>query len=132
MSMFSAPSSPSDGITWENHNGALILIDVLGQEHGVKTSFGEKDPVRANIAVIDGPGAGETFDDSLIFPTLLISQTRNQIGNKVLGRLGTGNAKPGQKPPWLLQEATPEDIAKAEKWVTEHAKPAVQSAQAPF
>lgn len=132
MSMFSAPSSPSDGISWENHKGALVLIDVIAQEHGVKTTFGEKDPVRANIAIIDGPGAGETFDDSLIFPTLLISQTRGQIGKKVLGRLGTGNAKPGQKPPWLLLEATSDDIAKAEAWVKQNTEPAVTSAAAPF
>jgi hypothetical protein len=35
MNMFASPSLPNDGISWENHNGALLLIEVLGQEHGV-------------------------------------------------------------------------------------------------
>jgi hypothetical protein len=39
------------------------------------------------------------------------------IGQKVLGRLGQGQGKPGQSAPWLLNEATAEDITKAEAWV---------------
>jgi len=50
----------------------------------------------------------------------------------VLGRLGQGQGKPGQSAPWLLQEASADDIAKAEAWVRQNATPIVQSAQAPF
>lgn len=131
MSMFAQPSTPGDGIKWENHKGALLLVEPLSLEPGVKTAFGDADAVKANVHVIDGAGSGEAYDETLIFPKLLVSQTKNQIGQKILGRLGQGTAKPGQSAPWLLQEATADDIAKAEAWVAAN-KPAVTSAQAPF
>jgi hypothetical protein len=132
MTGFKAPAAPGDGITWANHLGALLLVEVVAQEHGVSTVHGPADPVRANVAVIDGPGAGDTYEDTLIFPKLLISQTKGSVGQKVLGRLGQGNQKPGQSAPWLLQEASAEDIAKAEAWVAANSKPAVTSAAPPF
>lgn len=132
MSMFAAPSAPSGGITWADHKDALLLIEPLSFEAGMSTAFGTADAVRANVHVIDGPGAGESYEDTLIFPKILASQTKNQIGQKVLGRLGQGQAKAGQSAPWLLNEATADDIAKAEAWVKNNQAPAVTSAQAPF
>lgn len=132
MSMFAQPSAPSGGITWADHNGALLLIEVKSFEPGVQTSFGVNDAVKADVTVIDGPGAGENYIDTLIFPKLLVAQTKSQLGQKVLGRLGQGQGKPGQSAPWLLNEAAAEDIAKAEAWVQQNAKPAVTSAQPPF
>ena len=71
--------------------------------------------------------------DTLVFPKLLQSQLRSQIGKKVLGRLGQGSAKPGQSAPWLLNEASADDIAKAEAWVRANPAPTgVTSAAAPF
>lgn len=131
MSMFAQPSAPGDGIKWDAHKGALLLVEPLSLEVGVKTSFGDADAVKANVYVIDGQGAGDSYTETLIFPKLLVSQTKNQLGQKILGRLGQGTQKPGQSAPWLLNEATPEDIAKAEAWVVAN-KPTVTSAQAPF
>lgn len=132
MSSFATPSAPSAGIKWENHKGALLLVEPLSFEAGIQTAFGTADAVKANVAVIDGAGAGEKYEETLIFPKLLASQTKGQIGQKVLGRLSQGAAKPGQSAPWLLEPATPEDVAKAEAWVAQNAQPAVTSAQAPF
>lgn len=132
MSMFATPSAPGDGIKWADHLGALLLVDVLGIEAGMQTVHGPTDAVRANVAVIDGTGAGATYDDTLIFPKILASQTKNNVGQKVLGRLSQGAAKPGQSAPWILAEATADDIAKAEAWVKQNQAPAVTSAQAPF
>ena len=130
--MFEKPAAPGEGINWADHKGSLLLVDVITQEHGVTTVHGLADPVRANVAVIDGPGAGQTYNDTLIFPKVLIGQTKSMAGKKVLGRLTTGNQKPGQSPPWMLAEATDEDIRKAEAWVAANSKSAVTSAQAPF
>lgn len=132
MSMFAAPSAPSGGITWADHRGALLLVEPLSFEAGIATSFGITDAVRANVHVIDGPGAGESFDDTLIFPKLLVSQTKNNVGQKVLGRLTQGQAKPGQSAPWLLEAATEADIAKAEAWVKQQQASTVTTAQPPF
>jgi hypothetical protein len=130
--MFEQPSAPGGGIKWDDHKAALLLIEPTSFESQVQTSFGPADAVKASVHVIDGPGAGETYDDTLIFPKLLVSQTKSQLGKKVLGRLGQGQGKPGQSPPWLLNEASAEDITKAEAWVQQNAQPTVTPAQAPF
>ena len=127
--MFSQPSAPSGGITWADHKGHLLLIEPESFEAGFKTSFGDADVVKATISDID---TGDVYDDGLIFPKLLVSQTKGQIGAKVLGRLGQGQAKPGQSAPWLLEEASAEDIAKAEEFVKSRATGGLTSAAAPF
>lgn len=107
---FSKPASAS-GIQWEDYLGKLLLIEPITLETGVKTSLGERDAVRADVTVIDADGDGpEEHKDTLIFPRVLISQTRSLVGEKVLGRLGQGEAKQGQNPPWKLLEATDADV----------------------
>ena len=96
--------------------GSLLLIDVIAQENDVQTSFGPANPIRANVAVLDGGLKGERFDDTLIFPRVLISQLRPNVGAKVLARLGQLPAKPGQSPAWTLQPATDADRSVAEKY----------------
>jgi hypothetical protein len=130
--MFAQPSAPSSGIKWENYKGSLLLIDPKELRAGIATTFGVADAVEADVHVIDGPGAGEDYDACLVFPKLLASQLKNQIGQRVLGRLGQGQAKAGQSAPWILNGASPEDIAKAEAWVAQKAKSTVTSAAAPF
>lgn len=132
MSMFSKPAAPSGGIKWEDHKGALMLIEPLGIETGIQTAFGESDAVRANVSVITGATEAEEYADTLVFPKVLQGQLRSQIGKKVLGRLGQGQGKPGQSAPWVLDEASAEDIAKAEAWVAAQAQPTITSAAAPF
>lgn len=107
---FRGPAT-SVGIQWDEHLGRLLLIEPKAVEKEVQTSFGEKDAVRADITVIDADDTPAVFTDALIFPGVLISQTRPLIGEKVLGRLGQGVAKSGQKPPWRLEDATEDDIA---------------------
>jgi len=124
---FEAPAS-AVGIKWDDYNGDLLLVAVKQVESGIKTSFGEKDAVRADVTILDGTAAGEEFLDTLIFPSVLISQTRSAVGKKVLGRLGQGQAKPGQKPPWRLIEATDEDAAVARA----HLAKIVSPGKAPF
>lgn len=106
---FAAPGAASGGIDWAAVNGSLILITVHDVETDIQTSFGAKDAVRADVAILDGDHAGEEYGDSLIFPKVLISQLRGSKGSKVLGRLGQGEAKKGQQPPWLLAEASEAD-----------------------
>lgn len=107
---FSNPAQAS-GISWDDCLGRLLLIEPKDVEKDIQTAFGLKDAVRADITVIDAPDAPEEYLDALIFPGVLISQTRPLIGEQVLGRLAQGEAKPGQKPPWKLLEATEDDIA---------------------
>jgi hypothetical protein len=107
---FNAPGS-AIGIQWEPYLGRLLLIDVKKEESGIPTAFGTRDAIRAAVTVLDGPTAGEGYADTLVFPQVLQGQLRGSIGGKVLGRLGQGVAKSGQKPPWKLEDPTDADKA---------------------
>ena len=131
MSEFVSAAPPTGGITWADHKGALLIVEPLSVETGIQTSFGAADAVKANVHVLTAPDQTEDYPDCLVFPKLLASQLKGQIGSKVVGRLGQGTAKPGQSAPWLLEPASEDDLAKAKEWLDKQ-KPAVQSAQAPF
>lgn len=123
---FAAPASTA-GLDYQALNGSLLLIEPRGVETDVKTSLGAKDAVQADVAVLDGGHAGTTYSDVLIFPKVLQSQLRSKIGEKVLGRLGQGAAKPGQNAPWTLAAPTEADIAVGVAWIERQAKPAVSA-----
>jgi hypothetical protein len=131
MSMFQQPSAPGGGIAWADHKGALLLIDPHEFRAGISTAFGEADAVEADVHVLAGPGQGEVYIGTLIFPKLLVSQLKGEVGKRILGRLGQGTAKSGQSAPWVLNEATPEDIRTAETWVRTQTS-GITSAEAPF
>lgn len=131
MSEFVSAAPPSGGITWADHKGKLLIVEPIALEQGIQTVHGLSDAVKANVHVLTGPGESEDYLDTLVFPKVLAGQLKGQIGNKVVGRLGQGAAKPGQSAPWLLEEATPDDLTKAQEWLAKQ-KPAVTSAQAPF
>ncbi len=115
--VFASPGEPSSGIQWADHKGALLLLDVHAEEREILTAFGAADAVRATITVLDGEHVGDTYADCLIFPKLLAAQLRSRIGQKVLGRLGQGQAKTAQSPPWLLAEATDADVGIARTYL---------------
>ena len=105
------------GITWEDFKGKLLVVEPLEVEHMV-TAYSkgvEQECIRANVyAVLSKDGSKhEDFEDTLIFPRVLISQTKKRIGKVVVGRLGQGTAKPGQDAPWTLAEATASDMKAA-------------------
>jgi hypothetical protein len=84
------------------------------------------------VAILDGAHKGETFPDALIYPKGLQSQTRPLVGQKVLGRVTQGNAKPGQAPPWLLATATAEDVKVAEAYVANGSAEPDPAGEPPF
>lgn len=122
--LFDAPGSAS-GIKWEDLNGKLLLIQPLSEESGINTAFGPANAVRANVTVLDGPTAGEEFNDTLIFPKVLASQVKGNCGSGRfnLGRLGKGNAKPGQSAPWMLGDPTDADKDAARAHLAAKTKP---------
>lgn len=131
---FAAPAAASSGIQWTDHEGHLLVVEPLEAVTGIQTSFGTADAVRANVHVIDGQPA--TYEDTLIFPKILASQVRPKVGQKVIGRLTRGQAKPGQSAPWLLAEATDADVQAGVAWLAQQqnnqfAAPATQGAGAP-
>lgn len=118
MSQFSPPAAASGGIDWGTLNGCLLIVQPTEIVNQIATSFGPSDAVRANVIIVDGPEAGTHYDDTLIFPKVLKSQLTSKVGQTVLGRLGQGQAKPGQNAPWTLNPAGPADEAAAVKVLT--------------
>lgn len=106
---FAAPAPPGSGIKWEDLAGRLLLIEPSAVKAGIKTAYGESDAVVADIAILDGDAKGDTYPEALVFPKVLQGQLKSKLDEKVLGRLGQGTAKPGQSPPWILEEATAAD-----------------------
>lgn len=120
MTDFASPAS-SDGIEWATLNGALLIIDVTEIVKDIPTVHGTADAVRANVTPVDGPTAGASHEDILVFPRVLKSQLSSRVGKKVLGRLGQGEQKKGQSPPWVLAEATDADKKVAADFVVNQA-----------
>ncbi len=107
---FATPAPPSGGLNFESLAGRLLMVSPHALEDGISTSFGDKQAIRADVVVLDGAAAPDVYDDTLIFPKVLIGQLRSKIGQKVIGRLAQGTAKAGQKPPWILAEGSADDI----------------------
>jgi hypothetical protein len=126
---FNDPSS-SDLLPLDDVNGSLLMFTVYEETDEINTVHGPQTAIRADVVVLDGTLAGTTYDDSLIFPRVLKSQLRRSAGgNLVLGRLGQGNKKPGQNPPWTLAAATDADKVLAQKYVDSHGHPAEVKAE---
>jgi len=122
---FNDPGTGGDRLDYDGVNGALLLFDVKAVESGIATVYGDKSAIRADVAVLDGARKGERLNDTLIFPLVLQGQLRGSVGSMVLGRLGQGTAKVGQKPPWQLAPATEADKALGERYLAYAAAQAV-------
>jgi len=116
--LFDAPSS-SSGLKWDELNGRLLLVKPTEVVDEITTSYGATSAIRADIVVLDGPGAPEEITDTLIFPRVLQSQVRKNAGTgrMNLGRLGQGVKKPGQSAPWQMADPTDDDKVAARSYL---------------
>jgi hypothetical protein len=114
---FADPGSGGDKLPLDELNGSLLLIEALDLKRDIPTTFGNTNAVAANVIVLDGTKKGERFDDTLIFPRVLVSSLSGNIGKKTLGRLGRGTAKPGQSAPWILEPANEAERAIGQKYL---------------
>jgi hypothetical protein len=138
---FNQPAEGGDKAPFPELVGALALFIVREYKTEVPTTFGDKDCVAADVHVIGypqasgviagGPHAGEVFDNALLFQGAIIGALKSFVGKgPVLGRIGLGVAKPGQKPPYTLNPFTQADgAAAAEYWARIQASQMQQPAQ---
>lgn len=119
---FTDPSTAS-GIQWKDLNGSLVLVKVHEAIPEMNTQFGASSAVRADVIVLDGNGAGDEYNDTLVFPKVLQSQLKPKVGGMVLGRVGQGVAKSGQSAPWTLTPANEEDKAKGRAYLAKVTEP---------
>lgn len=117
MSMFTSPGAAGGGWSVADAEGHLVIVEVHSLEKDIPTSLGDKDAIKATVHDITDQ---ETYEDTLIFPRVLIGSLKSRIGDKVLGTIGKGVAKPGQNAPWLLFDAAsdPASVDAATKYLT--------------
>ena len=106
MSMFTAPAAGGGSdVRPADLEGHLLNVEPLEYCESIPTSMGDKDAVRVTLHDVTDSA---TFNDVLWFPKVLVGSLKGRIGQKVLGVLGKGTAKPGQSAPWILIDASTE------------------------
>jgi hypothetical protein len=123
--MSDAFDSPSSGARITDFEGKLLLVKPTSKEEGISTTFGPADAIVADVVVLDGGNDWEQYSDVYVFQKALQGQLKAKVGSGryVLGRLGKGTAKPGQSPPWLLEDPTEEDKEAARTYLKSEEKP---------
>ena len=130
---FTNPAEPGSGdkLPLADLLGNLLLFTVDKTVEDIETQYGKANAVACAVAVLDGTGKGDTYDDTLIFPRVLQSQLRHAVGGgKVLGRLTQGDKQPGKSAPWKLDDPTDADKDIARKYLAYVAEQAKE--EAPF
>ena len=111
MSMFVAPATGSgDSIKPADVEGHLLVVEPIEYIASMATSFGDTDAVRLNVHDIN---AQKTYEQVLWFSGGLVGSLKGRVGQKVLGTMGKGTAKPCMSAPWILQDASGNDKAVA-------------------
>lgn len=117
--LFDAPGSTTS-IKWADHEGRLVLVWPKTEKEFEYD--GESKPViEARVVVLDPPGGTPIeYGTTVIFPRYMQGQVRGNIGKNRpnLGRVGKGEAKPRQSPPWILLDPNEDDKKIAVKFLT--------------
>jgi hypothetical protein len=126
---FTAPVSNTEGVKVADLNGHLLIVTPVEYKTGINTVNGITDAVEVNIVDLD---TNEEHNSLLWFNVALRNALKPLIGNKVLGRIGQGAAKPGKNAPWILLDATGDAtaVAKANAYIAGGIKAPAPVAQA--
>jgi hypothetical protein len=124
---FSAPSSNSESVKVADLNGHLLILEAIEYKTGIPTVHGDADAIEVRINDLE---TGHTHESVLFFNVALKNALKTKIGQKVLARIGQGQAKAGKSAPWILIDATgdADAVAKANAFIA--GTPAVASAPA--
>lgn len=114
---FDSPASGGNVLKPADIEGHLLIVEPMEFRKDVPTSMGESDAIACTVHDIT---TQETHEDILWFSRVLVGSLKSRIGGKVLGRMGKGNAKPGQTAPWILVDASGDtnDVAAATAYLT--------------
>jgi hypothetical protein len=127
---FTAPASNTEGVKVADLNGHLLIVTTIEYKTGINTVNGIAEAIEVSIVDLD---TNEEHHSVLWFNVALRNSLKPLIGNKVLGRIGQGVAKPGKNAPWILLDATGDAtaVAKANAYIAGGIKAPAPVAQAP-
>jgi hypothetical protein len=115
VSQFQQPGVGGDKFEAAAHNGHLMLFFPSQYDQNIPTVNGTADAVTTRIVDLD---TGQVLDDAKVWGKAMVPQLKGAIPDgMVLGRLGQGQSKGGNNPPWILHPHTEQDVARAEQWL---------------
>ena len=126
MSNFQQPGIGGDKFEAARHNGHLMLFFPSQFDQNIPTVNGTADAVTSRIVDLD---TGEVLDDAKVWGKAMVPQLKGAVPDgMVLGRLGQGQSKGGNNPPWILHPHTEQDVAVAEQWLAANPRNQFQNA----
>lgn len=75
--------------------------------------------VRLDYVVCSGDDAGTEFRDGIVLGKILVDSLSRKLGEAVILKLGQGEKKGKNSPPWISLETTPEEDAHIAKVVAQ-------------
>ena len=126
LNIENAPATGGDQFRNADHEGELLVLAVKGTG---KETFenGESEFIVADITIVEGPNAGEQFEDAWVFGRVLFGQLKRKVGRTFVGRIVKGQAQKGKAAPWQLDpvdaETTQRAVAFMRKMLAEQSTP---------
>jgi hypothetical protein len=108
MTFASPGNTSSESIKVADLANHLLIITPTEYKTGIQTVHGIAEAVEVNVYDLDT----NTEHNSLLwFNVALRNALKTKINQKILARIGQGQAKPGKSAPWILLDATTDELA---------------------
>jgi hypothetical protein len=123
MEAFASPAAASAGPKPADLQGQLLIFKPIEYRSGIETVNGPADAISCDVTNLD---TNQEYSDVLFFNIAIRNALRPLIGQRVLGRIQQGVAKPGKTAPWIIVDASADQaaIAKASAYKPGAATPA--------
>ena len=123
MEAFASPAAASAGPKPADLQGQLLIFKPIEYRSGIETVNGPADAISCDVINLD---TNQEYSDVLFFNIAIRNALRPLIGQRVLGRIQQGVAKPGKTAPWIIVDASADQaaIAKASAYKPGAATPA--------
>lgn len=129
MEAFASPAASSVGPKAAELAGQLLIFKPIEYRTGIETVNGPADAISCDLVNLDD---NSEHSDVLFFNIAIRNALKPLIGQRVLGRIQQGIAKPGKSAPWIIVDASadPTATAKAAAYKPTTSTPTAQAATA--
>lgn len=125
MEAFASPAAASAGPKPADLQGQLLIFKPIEYRQGIETVNGPADAISCDVINLD---TNQEYSDVLFFNIAIRNALRPLIGQRVLGRIQQGVAKPGKTAPWIIVDASADQAAIAKASAYKSGAPATSAA----
>lgn len=125
MEAFASPAAASAGPKPADLQGQLLIFKPIEYRQGIETVNGPADAISCDVINLD---TNQEYSDVLFFNIAIRNALRPLIGQRVLGRIQQGVAKPGKTAPWIIVDASADQAAIAKASAYKSGAPATPAA----